>query len=421
LSAELDESARLERNIRLYSVYLPLSRIYFFAPIFFLYFSSRFSLAQVLVLGTVYYWSVVVFELPSGYLSDQLGRVTTLRLSSIAMSLSYWLFLAGGERFEVFVVAQILLGAGYATISGSDTAFHFDTLAGLGREAEFGEREAARARDGYIAGGLGAVLAGVLGLWHLELAYVLALVNSIVLLGLSTALHEPARSEDGWASGPLHRQIGSCLRALRSRYLLWLFGYGVVLVSLAHVPSEFTQPYVAAVLGDDMRDVERTPLVAGLLYGINTLVAALAASRSFALVRRFGLVPTLMGGTGLQVILIACMSWSVSPWVASLLLLRSCYPAVSQVILNAEVTPRLPQSLRSSYLSLTSLAGRLGYGLLLLGLSALAGPEGPNDPVMLSVLLRWTAVLAAAGWLILFVTRSGGGDEHRFPDAPGAD
>jgi hypothetical protein len=60
-----------ERNLRLYCVYIPLSRIYFFAPIFFLFFSSRFSIAQVLLLGTIYYLSVVLAELPSGYLSDR--------------------------------------------------------------------------------------------------------------------------------------------------------------------------------------------------------------------------------------------------------------------------------------------------------------------------------------------------------------
>jgi MFS family permease len=150
----------LERNLHIYEWYLPLSRVYFFTPIYFLFFSSRFSIGQVLVLGSIYYFTVVLVELPSGYLSDRLGRAVALRLSAASLSVSYVLFLVGGESFPTFVVAQIALGVGYASISGTDTALHFDTLVRLGREAEFAEREQRLIRNGYAAGALGALLAG---------------------------------------------------------------------------------------------------------------------------------------------------------------------------------------------------------------------------------------------------------------------
>jgi len=149
------------------------------------------------------------------------------------------------------------------------------------------------------------------------------------------------------------------------------------------------------------------------------MLAALAAARSFGLARRFGVVRTLMAGTALQVVLISCMAWTVSPWIAVLLLLRSCHPAISQVVINAEVTPRLSQSLRATYLSLMSLAGRLGYALLLLGLSAIVGPQGPNDAASLSEILRWTAGLAGLGWLVLSVSGQGIALRRGSPGTPG--
>ena len=72
----------LERNLRLYAWLLPGTRLLFWAPVYFLFFARHLPLDQVLLLGSFYYVAVVVFEVPSGYLSDRLGRVATLRLAS---------------------------------------------------------------------------------------------------------------------------------------------------------------------------------------------------------------------------------------------------------------------------------------------------------------------------------------------------
>jgi len=402
------EQERLETNLRLYSWYLPLSRIYFWAPIFFLYFSSRFSISEVLVLGSVYYLSVVVFELPSGYLSDRLGRTTTLRLSALALALSYVFFLLGGTSFVAFASAQMLLALGYAAISGTDTALHFDTLAGLGREDEFPAREARLSRNAYLAGGLGALLAGAVAQRDLSYAYVLALANALLLVVLTLRLHEPRRPDGGWPSRDLFEQVLACVRCLREPLLLWFFLYMVLMVIVAHIPSEFAQPYVAAVLGDDMRDVQRTPIVTGVLVSVNTFVAAMAAAYSLSIRKLFGAAGTLLGLTFGQVGVIVAMAATVSPLVAGLLVLRSAQPAISAVLINAEVTPRLSQSIRASYLSLNSLAGRLGYGGLLLLLSAVAGVGAPNDPQTLARVLTvaaWVSVplflLLCASWRVV--------------------
>ena len=82
----------LERNLQLYGWYFPLSRTYFWSPIFFLFFSERFSIEQILQLQSLYYVSAVVLEVPSGYLSDRVSRTATLLMSALASVLSYALF-----------------------------------------------------------------------------------------------------------------------------------------------------------------------------------------------------------------------------------------------------------------------------------------------------------------------------------------
>jgi hypothetical protein len=222
---------------------------------------------------------------------------------------------------------------------------------------------------------------------------------------LATRLREPPRGPGGYAHESFVRQLGACARAMRDPSLAWIFAYVVLMTTLEHVPYEFTQPYVAAVLGEPVTDARLAPLVAGGLTAGFKLFGALAAARAIDLRDRFGTGPTLLGVTLLQGGLIAAMAVVVHPLVLGLLLVRSVQPAASNVIVNAEVAPRLPAAQRATYLSLHSLAGRLGYGGVLLALAALAGPEGPNDPATMASLLRWCTGLAGIGIAALALTR----------------
>ena len=64
----------MDRNVRLYPIYQAARSSTFWLPVFFLYFSSKFDVADVLLLEAIYYGAVVALEVPSGYLSDRLGR-----------------------------------------------------------------------------------------------------------------------------------------------------------------------------------------------------------------------------------------------------------------------------------------------------------------------------------------------------------
>ena len=103
-------------------------------PVFFLYFSEKLTLPEVLVLESVYYLAVVLTEVPSGYLSDTLGRRRTLLLSGIALLVAYLCFLLS-PQFAGFAAGQVLLALSIAFRSGTDTAFHYESLQALNRES----------------------------------------------------------------------------------------------------------------------------------------------------------------------------------------------------------------------------------------------------------------------------------------------
>ena len=142
MTREPEQDARkLEGNLKAYTLYLLGREGYFWMPVFFLYFSAHLPMAEVLLLEAVYYISVVALEVPSGWASDRFGRRPTLILSSLAMLASYLLFFLFPGVWWVWAIAQVLLAAGLALASGTDTSLLYDTLAAMGREEEYGERK----------------------------------------------------------------------------------------------------------------------------------------------------------------------------------------------------------------------------------------------------------------------------------------
>jgi len=123
----------LQLNIGLYPWFRAASDGHAWITVFFLYMSQSLPLDQVIELSAVYYLSVFLLEVPSGYFSDRIGRRRTLLIAAAAFIASYVCFIVGAG-FWWFAAGQFLLATGMAMQSGTDTAFHYDSLKALGRE-----------------------------------------------------------------------------------------------------------------------------------------------------------------------------------------------------------------------------------------------------------------------------------------------
>ena len=113
------------------------SKIAFERAVFLLFLSDRgLNGAQLGIVQTALFVSNFLFELPSGFFGDRFGR----RLSVImglcclgvgALMTYFW------SSFEAIVLNFILLGLGYALISGADESLIYDRLKCDGRESEY--------------------------------------------------------------------------------------------------------------------------------------------------------------------------------------------------------------------------------------------------------------------------------------------
>lgn len=392
------------RSLSIWRLASPLGQAFFWAPVFFLYWNTYLPVERVLQLEAAYYLSVVLLEVPSGYFSDRVGRIATLRISAAFGVVAYTLFFLG-ESFIMFFTGQVALAVHFSFRSGTDAAWHYDLLEEEGLADEYAEREARLARAGFWVRSVCALIGGAVGTFALGGAYALSLGAAIVVLGLMLASTElPAGATE--RAGFFVAQMRSSFARLRHPFLGWIFGYVILQTTLEHVPYEFMQPYLAAVLDGAGVDVANTPLATGLVVAGVALVGGFAAGLAPAVQRSMGTVGTLLALTILQTAVIAVLAAAVHPMIAALLLLRSVQPAIGHVIVNAAVAPRVPRSERATYLSLHSLAGRALYGAVLLSLGALVGGAEVMTSAELRLVLGGCAALAFAGLVALGAART---------------
>ena len=156
------------------------------------YGDNGLGMKDVMLLQGIYSITIVILEIPSGYLADVLGRRKTLIYGSV---LGFFGFLAYSLSygFMGFLIAEVILGLGQSLISGADSAMLYDTLLASKKEKEYLKYEGRVISIGNfaeaIAGTLGGLLAGI----SLRLPYLAQTGVAFLAIPASILLIEPLR------------------------------------------------------------------------------------------------------------------------------------------------------------------------------------------------------------------------------------
>ena len=143
MNLDSDSTARLEGNVRRFTVFRLFYTARFYYPVFtVLFLDYGVTLEQFALLNLVWALSIVVAEVPSGALADILGHKRLLVFAALLMVLEMALLVfvplgASPLLFLVFLLNRICSGLSEAAASGADEALAYDSLKSLGREAEW--------------------------------------------------------------------------------------------------------------------------------------------------------------------------------------------------------------------------------------------------------------------------------------------
>ena len=133
----------MPRNIPLFIAFRLLFNARFYYPIFaVLQLDYGLTMAQFAILNAIWAVSIVLLEVPSGALSDKLGRRPMIIIAAVLMILEMSLiaFVPFGNAnliFWVWVLNRILSGAAEASASGADEALAYDSLPEGEQEAQW--------------------------------------------------------------------------------------------------------------------------------------------------------------------------------------------------------------------------------------------------------------------------------------------
>ncbi len=181
----------MKRNINLLSIFNFLIGFTFFGPLAIIYFSK---VAGSYTLGTsifgIIMLSAAIFEIPTGILSDKIGRKQTVILGSGARVLGFICY-AVGYSYLWLLVGAILEGISRSFYSGNNDALLYDTLADEKRESEFKEHLGKTSSHEFTAIAISAVIGGFIAQSSFSWVMWLAVGSQVLLLAVSYLFIEP--------------------------------------------------------------------------------------------------------------------------------------------------------------------------------------------------------------------------------------
>lgn len=375
------------RNIRLYPWFRFFQNLLFWQAIWFLYFQKELSAAEAILLYIAYDISTTVLEVPSGYMSDRLGRRITLIVSSLS-GLAGTALLALGDSFAAFATGQVLLGAGMAFASGTDTALLYESLNADGRRDEIERQEVRAWRFAFAGLAVSAASGGAMALYADRLPFFAGAVAFTGAAAVALCFGEPRRTAPPDPNVSGISRFAALRAALSNPTLAWLFCLSVLMYGFSHLPFIFGQPFIQEALTSTGLSAE-APLVSGAVTTC-MMILSLAASLIAPGLRRWaGLSGLLLLAFAMQIALSGVLALTDSAVAIAFLFLRMVPDSLSRPFILARIQPLLGDESRATYLSLQSLCARLVFAATLYLASLPASAVGQMAHSEIRVILGW--------------------------------
>ncbi|MCH2077864.1 MAG: MFS transporter [Rhodobacteraceae bacterium] len=350
----------MRRNIVLYPWFKFFQNLIFWQAIWFLYLQDRLSGSEAVALYAIFELSSMLFEVPSGYASDRLGRRKTL-ITAALCGLAAATLQINAESFAVFAFAQVLLGACFAFASGTDSALLYESLAAEGREDEVERHELSAWRFTFGALMTSALVGGLAAWIDFAIAYVLTAAAFAGMCLVAVNLREPPHERRRTGA----REDWKALRdAFRTPALVWLFILFAAIHIFGHIGFVYGQPFLL----DAMAQVgleDETPLVSAGILAV-MLGLSLVASLGVEPVRqRLRLSVVLIVAFVVQLSIPAALALSGASLIVLVLLGRMLPSAFLAPLIVSRIQHDLRDRVRATFISLKSLTASFVFALTL--------------------------------------------------------
>lgn len=326
-------------------------------PIIVLFFQENgLSLKEILLLQSIFSIGIIVFEIPSGYMSDVMGRKTTIIYGCLLGFIGYVIY-SFSYGFFGFLAAELVLGLGSSFISGTDSAILYDSLIQAKKEKEYKKIEGRMLSIGNFSEAIASLSGGFVALVSLRTPFYIETVFMLFVIPVAFTLIEPKRKKYINKEGII-KEVVKIIKYTIHRHseVKWLIFYSGFIGASTLTMVWFIQPYFTLV---DL------PLVYfGLVWAILNILVGIFSIYAHKIEYRVGRKKSLISLIFIVFVAYILLAIFQSLWAIVFIVLFYLVRGVSEPILRDYVNRIIPSEMRATVLSVKNLVGRLIFSII---------------------------------------------------------
>jgi MFS family permease len=347
----------IESNIWKLYVIQALRWFLLIMPIVVLFFQDNgLSMKEVLLLQSIFSIGVVLFEVPSGYFSDVVGRKTSIIIGSVLATIGFSVYIVS-YSFIGFLIAELTLGLGASFISGTDSALLYDTLAISNREKDYPKIEGRLSSISNFSEAIASFLGGFIALISLRTPFYIETFLVFLTIPVAFTLIEPPKQKNENKQGAIKEIVKIVKYSIHEHYeIKWLIFYSGFIGASTLTMVWFIQPYFTLV---------ELPLAYfGVVWGILNISVGIFSLYAYKIELLVGKKVALI-----SLIFIAFMGYIFlgifdSLWGILFIFLFYFVRGVSGPILKNYVNQLISSDMRATVLSVKNLFTRLVFAIV---------------------------------------------------------
>ena len=373
----------IKRNIKLLAWFNFFTDFKLYGPLAIIYFSQvTGSYALGTSIFSVVMLSSALFEVPTGILSDFLGRKKTLALGAFSMAIAFF-FYAGAFSYLFLLAGAIMEGLSRSLYSGNNEALLHDSLKQVGWEGRYHHFLGKVTSFLHVALAISALLGGIVAQFNFALVFWLSVIPQIICFVLSLQIIEPkihVKDQSGNVYKHLKESIVLFFKnpKLRMVSLSSILAYGMGEASYQFRGAFFITIWPIWAIG-----------VAGML---SQLGAAVGFYFSGKVIDKFGAFKSLLWGSIYNRLADFVSLIFVSPLSPVVMSTTSLHYGVSNVAKSSLMQKEFTDHQRATMGSLNSFAGSIFFAIIAFALGLLADKLNPVQALILLEILMMVNV-----------------------------
>jgi MFS family permease len=347
----------IKRNIPL--IYITDSLMWgrFFIPVLALfYIASQVSIAQFSLIMSIFAIATLIFEIPSGVITDLIGKKRALIISRSLYIIEIFL-IAFFNGFWIFLIAKIISGIGVSLSSGTDSALIYDTLKKMKREKDYKRIAGIKSTIVSISMAVIFIIGGFLFSVNNKLPAIASLPLITLGLILTFFIEEPYINQRKANLDNCFKQLKESLTFFKkSNYLKYLAFFSLPIATLISILFSMSSAYFQAVY---------IPIfIIGILSFLSSMTIAFSSRISHSMEKRFGEKKSLFLMWFLILISVGGMALMLKQVGAIFFFLIPFVDGFFGVVIDTYANKYIRTSHRTTILSIKNMFNNIGVFIL---------------------------------------------------------